>query len=55
MMLAANIPITFSSDAHSPEEVGMDFKRAIKLASEIGFDSTVRFNKRKRSKVPFNF
>ena len=55
MMVAANIPITISSDAHSPEEVGMDFKRAVKLAAEVGFDSTVRFNKRKRSTVPFNF
>lgn len=35
----ADIPITFGSDAHRPEEVGRDFARAAALARGAGYDS----------------
>ncbi|MCL6472804.1 MAG: histidinol-phosphatase HisJ [Firmicutes bacterium] len=42
----ANIPITFGSDAHRPEEVGKDFDIALAYAKEAGYDRVVVFNKR---------
>ena len=35
----ADIPITFGSDAHRPEEVGRDFAHAAGLARAAGYDS----------------
>ena len=54
MMLEAEIPISINSDAHSPIDVGMDFEKAAKLAYEIGYNKTVRFNKRQRTEIPFS-
>lgn len=48
----ANIPITISSDAHAPEEVGRDFPAAELLLGLTGFTHTARFNQRQRSLVP---
>lgn len=31
------VPITFGSDAHAPEEVGMNFTEAIQLARSVGY------------------
>lgn len=42
----ADIPITFGSDAHRPEEVGKDFDIALAYAKEVGYGSVVVFNKR---------
>ena len=53
MMLEADIPLSINSDAHKPSEVGTNFEQAAKLAADIGFSKTVRFNKRKRTEVPF--
>ena len=47
-----NVPITFGSDAHAPEEVGMNFAEAIALAREVGYTSTLRFQNRQRHAVP---
>jgi histidinol-phosphatase (PHP family) len=33
----AGVNITFGSDAHRPSEVGLDFERAVQLASEAGY------------------
>lgn len=41
------IPITLSSDAHSPEEVGSDFDHALKLIKEVGYEKIATFTKRK--------
>jgi histidinol-phosphatase (PHP family) len=41
------IPITLSSDAHSPEEVGSNFDQALKLIKEIGYKKIGTFTKRK--------
>lgn len=54
MMLEAEIPLSINSDAHSPIDVGMDFEKAAKLAYEIGYNKTVRFNKRQRTEIPFS-
>ncbi len=46
------VPITFGSDAHKPEEVGMDFPAAIQLAREVGYQQRCRFQQRQREFVP---
>jgi len=38
------IPITFGSDAHAPEEVGMNFNEALKLARGVGYRNCLSFN-----------
>ncbi len=45
------VGITFGSDAHSPEEVGMNFKEAIELAKECGYKDCFVFDARKRTKI----
>ena len=47
------VPITFGSDAHKPEEVGMDFAGAMALARETGYAEYCRFEKRKRRFATF--
>lgn len=48
-----NIPITFGSDAHAPEEVGMNFAEAVQLARSVGYTECLRFAKRQRQAVRF--
>jgi histidinol-phosphatase (PHP family) len=45
------VPITFGSDAHAPEEVGMDFAAALELAKSVGYTHRCRFEKRRRTDV----
>lgn len=52
MCFDEGLPITFGSDAHSPEHVGADFGKAVHLVKEVGYSEIVRFSKRKRSFVP---
>jgi histidinol-phosphatase (PHP family) len=47
------VPITFGSDAHAPEEVGLNFAEAIQLAREIGYKESCRFARRKSERVKF--
>lgn len=47
------VPITFGSDAHMPEEVGMNFTEAIQLARGVGYQESCRFTQRKRRMVKF--
>lgn len=42
------VPITFGSDAHAPEEVGMNLTEAVELARSEGYTETVRFKQRQR-------
>ncbi|MGC9942441.1 MAG: histidinol-phosphatase HisJ family protein [Verrucomicrobiota bacterium] len=42
-----NVPISFGSDAHAPEEVGLSFAEAIQLARAVGYNSSRRFEQRK--------
>lgn len=48
-----NVPITFASDAHAPEEVGMNFQEAIELAHRVGYRHVCNFRARQRSIVSF--
>lgn len=48
-----NIPITFSSDAHSIEQVGKNMEKAIQKAKDFGFNKAVIFKNRDRKIVDF--
>lgn len=48
-----NIPITFSSDAHSPDQIAMYSKDIIKLAKEIGYKECAYYINRKRHFISF--
>jgi len=47
-----NIPIILGSDAHIPQDVGIDFDKAETLARQCGYSQTCRFTQRKREFVP---
>jgi histidinol-phosphatase (PHP family) len=40
------VPITFGSDAHTPEEVGMNFAEAIQLARDAGYFQSLHLESR---------
>ncbi len=43
----AGVPLTFGSDAHTPGDVGKNFKEAVELAKSAGYSEYVTFAKRK--------
>ena len=45
------VPITFSSDAHDPSDVGRDFDKAVDLAREVGYEEYLIFKKRQVERV----
>lgn len=45
----ANIPVTLSSDAHTPGDVAQDFEQGVALLKDAGFGATCLFDKRQRS------
>ena len=45
------VPITFASDAHAPDQVGMNFAEAIALARSAGYTHSCRFTARRREDV----
>lgn len=45
------VPITFGSDAHAPEEVGMNWSEALELARSSGYRHWRRFTRRKSETV----
>jgi len=47
------VPITFGSDAHAPEEVGMNFTDALRLAHSVGYKKCWRLAQRKRDILEF--
>src|SRR5213083_1620190 len=47
------VPIAFASDAHAPEEVGMNFPEAVELARSAGYTHACRFVQRRREEVKF--
>ncbi len=47
------VSITFGSDAHAPEEVGMNFAEAVQLAHEVGYNECCRFVQRRKHMTPF--
>ena len=46
------VPITFGSDAHAPEEVGMNFTEARQLAKDAGYREHLCFDQRNRRANP---
>ncbi len=51
-IVAAGIPVTFSSDAHAPAEVGWGYDRTLALAREAGVAEFVTFEKRRKIRHP---
>jgi len=47
------VPITFGSDAHAPEEVGMNFADAVQLAQAVGYKECWRLVGRRREVTKF--
>ncbi len=45
------IPITFGSDAHSPQQVGFKFAEAVEVAHAAGYTHCCRFTQRRRQEV----
>lgn len=45
------IPLTFGSDAHAPNEVGYEFDKALQLARETGHTSSLHFRQRHGTRV----
>jgi histidinol-phosphatase (PHP family) len=50
---ALGIPITFGSDAHSPEQVNMFEKEIVDLAKNVGYTECVYFEKREKKFISF--
>ncbi|MCW8837851.1 MAG: histidinol-phosphatase [Thiovulaceae bacterium] len=48
-----DIPITFASDAHSPEQVGLNSQKLIDMARSIGYKECAVFRNRKREFIEF--
>lgn len=48
-----DIPITFASDAHSPEQVGMNSEKIVDLAKKVGYQKCAVFKNRKRQLIDF--
>jgi len=46
------VPITFGSDAHAPQEVGMNFGEAVQLAWSVGYRETSLYSGRRRATLP---
>ncbi len=51
-IVAAGIPVTFSSDAHAPAEVGWGYERTLPLARAAGVVEYVTFQKRRQIAHP---
>jgi histidinol-phosphatase (PHP family) len=48
----AGVRITFGSDAHAREEVGLDFDQAVQLARGVGYKEYCVFTGRQRADIP---
>ena len=51
-MKERNIPITFGSDSHNPDQLGRHFETAIDLAKAAGYTHRAAFRRRKKTLVP---
>jgi histidinol-phosphatase (PHP family) len=52
MAAQLNVPLTFGSDAHAPQEVGLNFTEALESARKAGFTHHCTFTDRKRTAHP---
>ena len=48
-----DIPITFASDAHKPEQVGLYNDKIIKLAKEVGYTQCVYYRNKEKHFIDF--
>jgi histidinol-phosphatase (PHP family) len=46
------VPITFGSDAHAPEELGLNFAEAVALARRVGYTESLHFAARRATAAP---
>ena len=46
-----DIPITFSSDAHKPQQVGLYSNEVVNMAKEIGYKKVSYFSKRQQKQI----
>ena len=53
MAFDLNIPITFSSDAHTPEQVSLFANEIVALARNVGYTQCATFKNRKRVMLDF--
>lgn len=51
-LFAYNIPITFGSDAHHPDDLGYELSRAFQIARKAGYREMVGFNRRRNILYP---
>jgi histidinol-phosphatase (PHP family) len=52
LMRQYDIPITFGSDAHATDEVGLNWPEAIELAQKCGYTHWTRFSQRQSQPIP---
>jgi histidinol-phosphatase (PHP family) len=55
MMFNYNIPITFGSDAHHPDQVGEGLRQAYQSAWQAGYRYLVRFNQHNKIVTPLDY
>ncbi len=48
-----DIPITLASDAHKPDQVGLNSQKIIKMARDVGYTKCAVFKNRKRQLIDF--
>jgi histidinol-phosphatase (PHP family) len=46
-----DVPITFGSDAHEPNDLGQNLEEAVRLARKVGYTETCRFSCREKDLV----
>jgi histidinol-phosphatase (PHP family) len=51
-LVAAGVPVTFSSDSHAPAEVGWGYEKTLALAKSCGVTEYVTFERRRRVPHP---
>ena len=51
-IVAAGVPVTFSSDAHAPAEVGWGYEKMLEIARSCGVDEYVTIEKRRKTPHP---
>lgn len=51
----AGVPVTLSSDAHRPEDVGRDYSTAVAALRGSGYETITRFREREPEQVPIRW
>ena len=51
-LVDAGVPVTFSSDAHAPAEVGWGYEKTLGLARSCGVTEYVTFERRRKIPHP---